>query len=227
MSKQFWIALAAIIVILGGVVFVTNHNKPASSSGSGKPTNHIEGSSPTGARLIEYGDYQCPVCGTFYQVTQEIVAKYDKKLIFQFRNLPLTSLHPNAFAAARAAEAAGLQNKYWQMHDLLYQNQSSWSQASDPLSYFDAYARTIGLNISKFDTDFSSDAVNRSINADLDAFAKTGDEMATPTYYLNGQRLSNLDLVDKSGQPSVDAFSKVIDTILSGKKYTPSTTLQQ
>src|SRR6185437_12222322 len=122
MSKQFWIILAAIIVILGGIVFVTNHNKPSTGAGNGKPTNHVEGISPTGAKLIEYGDYQCPVCGSFYSTVKQVAAKYDKTVVFQFRNLPLTSLHPNAFAAARAAEAAGLQGKYWEMHDMLYQN---------------------------------------------------------------------------------------------------------
>ena len=221
MSKQFWIILAAIIVILGGIVFVNNHNKPTANS-SGKPTSHIEGSSPTGATLIEYGDYQCSVCGTFYPTVKQIAAKYSKEVVFQFRNLPLTSLHPNAFAAARAAEAAGLQGKYWEMHDVLYENQSGWSTSSDPQATFDSYAKSLQLNIAKFDTDYASDAVNSAINADLNAFAKTGDEMATPTFYLNGQRLSNMDLIDKNGQPNVDAFSKVIDTILAHKKYTPT-----
>jgi len=224
MSKQFWIVLTAIIVILGGIVFVTNHNKPSTSVSNSQPTNHVEGSSPTGAKLIEYGDYQCPVCGTFYSTVKQVAAKYSKTVVFQFRNLPLTSLHPNAFAAARAAEAAGLQGKYWEMHDMLYENQASWASVSDPQTIFDGYARALSLTASKFDTDYASDTVNNAINADLNTFAKTGDEMATPTFYLNGQRLSNVDLIDKTGQPSVDAFSKVIDTILAHKKYTPTPT---
>lgn len=220
MSK-FWVILAGIIIIFGGVVYFTNHNKPVPTA-SGTPTNHVEGSSPTDAKLIEYGDYECPVCNAFYPTVKAVAAKYSTQVIFQFRNLPLTSIHPNAFAGARAAEAAGLQGKYWQMHDLLYENQSAWAQSSNPQPYFDSYAQSIGLNVSKFDTDFASDTVNNAINADLNAFAKTGAQMATPTFFMNGQLLSNVDLIDHNGNPSVDAFSKVIDMILAHKPYVPT-----
>lgn len=222
MSKQFWIALAAIAVILGGIVFVTNHTQNNQSSGaSGQPTNHTEGTSPEGVTLIEYGDYECPVCDTFYPVVKQVASKYSDKVVFQFRNLPLTSIHPNAFAGARAAEAAGLQGKYWQMHDMLYENQTAWATASDPLSYFDTYAKQISLNVSQFDTDYASEKVNGAINADLAAFKKTGDEMATPTFYLDGKKLNNQDLIDSSNRPSLDAFSKVIDAELAKKTPAP------
>ena len=219
MSKQFWIALAAIIVILGGVLFVTNHNKTTTGTNStnGTPTSHVEGASPEGVTLVEYGDYQCPVCSTFYAAVKQVAAQYSTKVVFQFRNLPLTSIHQNAFAAARAAEAAGLQGKYWEMHDLLYANQQAWSQSSDPQTAFTSYAQSLGLNVTKFNADYASEAVNSSINADLSAFAKTGDEMATPTFYLDGTKLDNLKLVDSTGQPSVDAFAKVLDAELARK----------
>lgn len=217
MSKQFWIALLVIAAVLVGIVFATNHNKSAAPTASGKPTSHLEGTSPEGVTLVEYGDYECPVCETFYPVVKQVAAKYSDKVIFQFRNLPLTSIHPNAFAAARAAEAAGLQGKYWGMYDLLYENQNSWVSASQPLSYFDNYARSLGLNMSQFDQDYASEAVNNAINADLSAFDATGDEKATPTFYLDGQKLDNAKLIDSSGQPTVDAFSKIIDAELAKK----------
>ena len=220
MSKTFWAALLAVAVILGGILFVTNHNRQGtgSTSGNGQPTNHVEGASPEGVTLVEYGDYQCPVCATFYAVTKQVAQKYSDRVVFQFRNLPLTSIHQNAFAAARAAEAAGLQNKYWQMHDLLYENQSAWSQSSNPLSIYDNFAASLGLDKTKFDQDYASEAVNAVINADVSEFNKTGDEMATPTYYLDGTKLDNLKLVDSNGNPSVDAFSKLIDAELAKKK---------
>lgn len=218
MSKQFWAALLIIAAILGGIVFITNHNKPGTATGStGQPTNHVEGTSPEGVKLVEYGDFQCPVCAEFYAVTKQVAQTYSDRIVFQFRNLPLTSIHQNAFAAARAAEAAGLQNKYWEMHDLLYRNQSSWAQSSNPLTIFDSYAQSLGLNKTKFDQDYASDAVNKSINADTAEFAKTGDDMATPTYYLDGKKLQNLELVDKNGSPSIDAFAKLIDAELAKK----------
>ena len=219
MSKQFWIALVVIAAVLGGIVFFTNHNKPASTGSNGKPTSHIEGSSPENITLVEYGDYECPVCASFYPVVKQVAAKYDTRVAFQFRNLPLTSIHPNAFAGARAAEAAGLQGKYFEMHDLLYENQNAWVSASNPLPNFETYARSLGLNISKFDTDYASDSVNSAVNADLNAFNKTGDDMATPTFYLDGKKLDNTKLIDSSGSPSVDAFSKLIDAELAKKAH--------
>jgi protein-disulfide isomerase len=206
-------------------LFVTNHNNHNTPTGaSGTPTSHIEGTSPEGVKLVEYGDYECPVCATFYQTVKQVAVQYNTKVQFQFRNLPLTSIHPNAFAGARAAEAAGLQGKFWEMHDLLYTNQSAWANASNPKPAFDSYAQQLGLNVTKFDTDYASDTVNRAINADLNAFSQTGDEMATPTFYLDGTKLDNLKLVDSSGTPTVDAFAKVLDAELA--KKAPSTTKQ-
>lgn len=216
MSKQFWVALAVIAAILIGIVVVTNRTNSTTSSG-GKPTSHVEGTSPQGVTLVEYGDYECPVCETFYATVKQVAAKYNDKIVFQFRNLPLTSIHPNAFASARAAEAAGMQGKYWEMHDLLYENQNSWVSASQPLSTFDSYARTLGLNVSQFDKDYASEAVNKAINADLSAFDATGDEKATPTFYLDGKKLDNTQLINGSNQPTIDAFSKVIDAELAKK----------
>lgn len=217
MSKQFWIALLVIAAILGGILFVSNRHKPPTGGSSGTPTQHVEGKGTTGVKLVEYGDYECPVCGSFYEAVKETAAKYSDQITFQFRNLPLTQIHQNAFAGARAAEAAGLQNKYWEMHDLLYTNQNAWSQASDPKSFFDNYASQLGLNITRFDADYASESVNNAINADLNAFHQTGDDMATPTFYLDGKKLDNTKLVDASGQPSVTAFSTVIDAEIAAK----------
>jgi protein-disulfide isomerase len=219
MSKQFWIALTAIVVILGAIVFVTNHNKGTNNTptSTGQPTNHVEGSTTSGVTLVEYGDYECPVCADFYVTTKQVAAQYKDKIIFQFRNLPLTSLHQNAFAAARAAEAAALQNKFWEMHDTLYENQTAWASANSPQSYFNSYATQLGLDLNRFKQDYASAKVNDTINADLAAFKKTGDDMATPTYYLDGKKLNNADLFDATGKPSVSAFSKLIDAEIAKK----------
>lgn len=218
MSKQFWVALLIIAALLGGILVVSSHNKPKTPVSSGKPTNHIEGGSPLGITLVEYGDYQCPVCGSFYATVKQVAATYSSQIVFQFRNLPLTEIHQNAFAGARAAEAAGLQNHYWQMHDLLYENQSAWTRSANPQSFFDTYARSLGLNVSQFDQDYASDAVNNAINADLATFAKTGDEMATPTFFLDGTKLNNAQLIDANGQPGIGAFSQVINAEIAKKQ---------
>lgn len=218
MSKQFWIVLLVIAAILGGILFVSNHNqKKTPSSAPGKVTEHVEGKGITGVKLVEYGDYQCPICAEFYPAVKQAVAQYGDRITFQFSNLPLPQIHQNAFAAARAAEAAGLQGKYFEMHDLLYQNQSVWSGASNPQSFFETYARQLGLNVSQFQQDYASEQVNKAINADTAAFNKTGDELATPTFYLDGKKLDNGKLFDSTNKPSVAAFTKIIDAEIAQK----------
>lgn len=197
MSKQFLAMIAVVVVLLGGVfIFTSKSSAPGStSSSSAKPTNHVEGSTASGVKLVEYGDYECPYCGGYYPYVKQAVEAYKDKIQFQFRNLPLTSLHKNAFAGARAAEAASLQGKFWEMHDKLYENQdpngkTGWVASDDPFNqYFANYARQLGLDAAKFKTDFASSAVNNSINADLAAFKKTGFEQSTPTFVLDGKQI--------------------------------------
>ncbi|MDB5161048.1 MAG: Na+/H+ antiporter, NhaA family protein nonfunctional [Candidatus Saccharibacteria bacterium] len=214
--------LGAIVIIFVAFFIVAKgsgtKNSPSPDSRA-TPTSHIEGNGSKNVTLVEYGDYQCPICGIYYQPLKAVAAQFNNEIHFQFRNLPLTSVHPNAFAAARAAEAAGMQNKYWEMHDLLYQNQSDWSVSSSPLTIFQGYASTLGLDTAKFKSDYASSKVNDSINADLAAFNKTGQQMATPTFFLDGQYLPNANVSDsRTGQPSVDKFAAVLQAEINKKK---------
>lgn len=210
MSKQFAAILAAIVIVLGGIFLVSsNDSKSGSGSSSAQPTNHVEGSTSTGVKLVEYGDYQCPFCGQFYPLVKQVAEQYKDKIQFQFRNLPLTQLHKNAFAAARAAEAASLQGKFWEMHDKLYENQDpngqqGWVVSSDPLNqYFVSFASSIGLNTNQFKTDYVSSKVNDAVNADIKEFKKTGLDESTPTFFLDGKQI-------KPGY-SITDFQKAID----------------
>lgn len=224
MTKQFWGIIAAVVIVLGGIFFITNHSSAPGSSAS--PTHHVHGSTQYGITLVEYGDYQCPACASYEPTVEQAYAKYKDEVQFQFRNLPLTSLHPNAFAGARAAEAAALQNKFWEMHDLLYQENEqyvasngtlkTWINSSSPSSYFTKYAQQLGLNVDQFKKDYASSKVNNAINADLAAFKATGKDEATPTFFLNGKQVSMAD--PKTGQPSLDQFSKVLDAAIAAKK---------
>src|SRR5581483_10583175 len=140
--------LAAIIIVFVGIIVVSG-NKSGSGSGgnaTGNLTNHVEGQGQAGVTLVEYGDYECPFCGQYYPIVKQVEQEFDQQIHFQFRNFPLVSIHQNAFAGARAAEAAALQNKFWEMHDTLYQNQTQWSQSSDPTTFFNQYAQQLGLN---------------------------------------------------------------------------------
>jgi protein-disulfide isomerase len=219
-DRRFATIIAVIVLIFVGV-FVATKNSGSDNSGSNnsaQPSNHVEGQNQKHVTLVEYGDYECPVCEVYYQPLKEVYSQFSQDIQFQFRNLPLTSLHPNAFAAARAAEAAGMQGKYWEMHDKLYENQSDWASVNAPLSNFSLYASEIGINVNQFKQDYSSQKVNDTINADIAAFTKTGQEMATPTFFLDGKYVQNGAFVDpKTSQPSPDKFAEVIKAEIAKK----------
>jgi protein-disulfide isomerase len=116
-----------------------------------------------------------------------------------------------------------MQGKFWEMHDLLYENQdpygqSGWVASKDPLSdYFVKYAEQLGLNTATFKKDFASTAVNTRINADLDEFKATKEQLSTPTFFLNGKKIDSSSLLSNQ-QPNIDAFSKVLDKALTDVK---------
>ncbi|HEY5668293.1 MAG TPA: thioredoxin domain-containing protein [Candidatus Saccharimonadales bacterium] len=210
MDKRFWAIIGVIIAIFAGVLWINGNKNDnnGQASGNAQPTSHLKGNTTSAVKFVEYGDYQCPYCAQYQPVLSQVFQKYKDTVSFQFRNLPLTQIHQNGLAGARAAEAADLQGKFWEMHDLLYQNQNSWAQSSNPLSMFDAYAQQLGLNASQFDKDFASSKVNDRINADKAEFNKTGQQLSTPTFFLNGKKITATTL---------DEFSKLIDEALKNK----------
>lgn len=195
MDKRFVTILLLVVVVLGGIFFIGRSKSPdtASTGSTGTVSNHTTGQNAKNVSLVVYGDFQCPVCGQFFPIEKQVVDSFSKDISFQFLHFPLDSIHPNARAASRAAEAAGLQGKFFEMHDLLYQNQSSWNTASDPLAVFTSFATSLGLDSAKFKSDFASETVNGTINADLKQGNGKG-VTGTPTYYLNGQKLDNGDI---------------------------------
>lgn len=194
MTKQFWAVIAVIILIFVGVFMLTGNKKSSTSTStksSSAASQHIRGSASSGVILVEYGDFQCPYCYQYAPTVNKAVEQFKDQVQFQFRNFPLVNAHPNAFAAARAAEAAGKQGKYWEMHDALYAtaNWQVWTTATDPTQYFNTYAQQLGLDVTKFKTDFASSAVNDTINADMAEGTKL-DVQGTPTYFINGKQVT-------------------------------------
>lgn len=213
MDKRFLAILGIVVIVFGGIFYL---NASRTKTTTGTPTTHVFGKVGSKVKFVEYGDFQCNVCQTYDATTSAVRTKYADRVEFQFRNLPLTQIHPNAFAAARAAEAADKQGKFWEMHDLLYSynNWLSWTTATDPTPIFSQYATQLGLNVDTFTTDFKSTTVNDSINADVAEFDKLKLDKATPTFILNGQKVDLSRLVDSSKAPSVTAFSAVLDEAL-------------
>ncbi len=211
MSNRFFITLLVVIAVVAGVFTFTKHkNNPTTNNATAsQPTSHTEGSTKSGVVLIEYGDYQCPACGQYYPIVKQVFDKYKDRITFQFRNFPLVQIHQNAFASARAAEAADKQGKYWEMHDLLYENQQTWSTATNPTSYFAAFAQQLGLNVTQFQTDMQSSEVSGQINADISEAQKIGAN-STPTFVLDGKKL-------EKNPTSVDDFNKLIEDAIKAK----------
>ena len=138
--------------------------------------------------LEEYGDYQCPPCGLLYPVLKDIEHEYGKQLQIVFHQFPLTKIHKNAMNAARAAEAARIQGKFWEMHDRLYRNQNAWKDLDDPRPVFLQYATELGLNADRFSRDMNSPEVEQRITADMQKGTSVG-VTGTPTVFIEGQML--------------------------------------
>src|SRR5262245_46888016 len=137
----------------------------ASQGSAGLKRPNVKVSSPV--ILEEYGDYQCPPCGQLYPELKQIEKEYGNQVQIIFHHFPLMRMHKNALIAARAAEAARNQNKFWEMHDLLYRNQKQWSESDDAQTIFLSYARQLNLNADQFTRDLSSNLIDQKISADM------------------------------------------------------------
>ena len=146
--------------------------------------DHILGSEDASVTLVEYGDYECPHCGRAYWIVKKVQEKMGDRLRFVFRNFPLTQAHPNALRAAEAAEIAATQDKFWEMHNRLYENQNALDDES-----LIGYAKGIGLNVEKFTEDLRSDTFEEKVRADFMGGVESGVN-GTPTFFINGVRFN-------------------------------------
>ena len=138
--------------------------------------------------LEEFGDFECPPCGALHPVLKTMKSEFGSRLVIVFREYPMTTLHPHAMDAARAAEAAGLQGKFWEMHDLLYENQRAWHDAPNAGLLFEEYATRIGLNLDRFRHDATSNIVDQRIRLDRERGQWIG-VIGTPTVFLDGREV--------------------------------------
>lgn len=200
------IGLATVVLIIGGAFWLGQSSsksavQTASSSADPKllirSDSHQTASGSAQPTIVEFGDYQCPACGQ-----AEPIVEQARKLNanFVFRNFPLPQ-HRNALISAEAAEAAGEQGKFWEMHDRLYQNQTEWSESTDALTIFTGYAKDLGLDTTKFKDEVTSNKFADQINQDKNDGLALGVD-STPTFFINGQKLV--------GVPSLDDFKNAI-----------------
>lgn len=164
-------------------------SRPALKEEAGAEPPHALGSPNAPVTLEEFGDFECPPCGLLHPILKSLETEFGPaKLRIIFREFPLVPTHVHALAAARAAEAAGLQGKFWEMHDMIYEHQKDWHEAFDVRPIFEGYAKTIGLDVEQFRRDIGSEIVERRIFLD----GKRGHSLGvngTPTVFLNGREV--------------------------------------
>jgi protein-disulfide isomerase len=187
--------IAAVIAAAGIALYLSRQGTQAGSpvgdvaaaqGGSG----HIRGAADAPITLVEYGDYQCPTCGLYHPIITELLSRYNGKLKLEYHHFPLISIHPNAWIAAKAAEAAAEQGKFWEMHDLLYERQQEWSPSPNAEAIVLQYALHLGLDSNRFMQAIRSPETDARVAADV----TRGNSVVqgTPTFILNGEVIRDL-----------------------------------
>lgn len=197
--KRFAPFLIIAVVLLGGLIAIwmfsrsspsnPPRNAPTPEQGSTPPgaqPPHIRGNPNAPVTLEEFADFQCASCGYYHPELKKIEAEYGDRLRVIFRENPLLPRHQHSLVAAQAAEAAGLQGRFWEMHDKLYENQKAWSESKDVVPLFVDYAKQIGLDADRFMRDLNGEVVVQRVFQDgkrSHALGVTG----TPTFFVNGK----------------------------------------
>jgi protein-disulfide isomerase len=175
----------------------------ALSGKSGTESMHIRGNPKAPVTLEEFGDFQCPPCGSFAAFLHELEKEYDSRLRVVFRNFPLP-VHEHAREAALAAEAAGMQGKFWEMHDTLYREQPNWSKAPNARELFESYAGTIGLKLDQFKKDMDGEKAKARVDTDHARGESLGVKV-TPSLFINDRPVDQKDKNPEGVRAAINA----------------------
>ena len=173
------------------------------SARSNAESAHVRGNPDAPVTLEEFADFQCPPCGSFAGFGEELLKEYDSRLRIVFRHFPL-ALHEHAREAALAAEAAGLQGHFWEMHDVLYREQAAWTKAPNARELFESYAGTIGLNLDQFRKDMDGEKARERVDADHARGDSLGIKV-TPTVFINNQPVDPKDKNPEGVRAAINA----------------------
>lgn len=186
-----FLSFTLVIIIVGVLLFSRDANTQLNTNIPEEnlisSNSNILGPQNAKVTLVEFSDYECPACGAVHPVVKQLLEKNKEQIRFVYRHFPLPQ-HPDAVVAAEAAEAAGIQGKYWEMHNKLFENQKSLTK-EDILKY----AKELILDLAKFQKDWESEAIKQQIAEDLSAGNKIGINQ-TPTFFLNGKKLSSFSV---------------------------------
>lgn len=216
-NKILWWAGGIALVIFSVWFLVAVMNNPSSSSTTSaaltapgpKPTDMTYGNAKSKVVLTEYADFQCPGCGAYYPIVKQLTQNYKDKILFVYRFFPLENVHRNALQASEAGFAASKQDKFWPMHDILFEHQNDWAELTDPTSNFISYAQQVGLNVDQFKKDMTSSATESYIKSQEQAALDLGLP-GTPSFFINGKQIQN--------PAGYDAFKQLIDNALAQAK---------
>ena len=183
--------LGAILITVVLLTIYDSVFSPAPSVDEVVETDVIKGNPDAKLTLVKYSDFQCPACRAQHESIRKIWPQIKGSVRFVYRHFPLSNIHPHAITAARYAEAAGKQGKFWELHDIFFDRQSQWSRVGDVKPIFDGYVAELKLDKTQFEKDLASDAVKDKVASDSQS-AKKAQAASTPTLFLNGELLRNV-----------------------------------
>jgi protein-disulfide isomerase len=206
----FIIVGAVALILAGSLVMLYRAKRPpvptAGAGGENTPGFHVRGEASAPVTLEEFGDFECPPCGKIAEALLQVEKDYGSKLRVIFRQFPL-AMHAHAEEAAFASEAAARQNRFWEMHDLLYREQAVWSKSTDVPSLFKEYARKIGLDVERFEKDMRSPEVRARVDSDQKLGLSRG-VTSTPTLFINNTALPATSLNSPAIHAAIDEALK-------------------
>jgi NhaA family Na+:H+ antiporter len=204
------VAAVALTTFAAGFALYRSKKTSAPSAAAGDATGlHVRGKANAAVTIEEFGDFQCPPCGTMAGVLHKLEAEYGSRLRLIFHHFPL-AMHANARIAAIASEAAHEQGRFWDMHDVLYKEQALWSKATDATALFNGYAGSIGLDVERFKKDMAKPEVAARVDADQKLGTSRG-VTSTPTLFVN-------NVVIPATELNPEALHKKIEAALGGKE---------
>lgn len=199
--KNVWLLVGSLgvtllIVIAVAFMFTKKVNAPVLPSDAATvlgDARFSKGKTDAKITIVEFSDLQCPACKAAQPLVDEILKEASDSARFVYRQYPLRTVHKNAFIAAKAAEAAGVQGKFWEMHDKLFETQSDWEEDADPTSHFEGYAKDLSLNVDQWNKDFQDKDLETHITKD-EQDGNTLGVNATPTFFVNNIKTDVSDL---------------------------------
>lgn len=194
--KKNWITILFVaVIVFAAILLMRQPSTPAEKGdlgelGTVRESDWVKGNKQADMVLIEYGDFQCSACASYEPILQQLQQEFGDRIAFVYRHFPLRSIHANAEITSRAAEAAGEQGRFWEMHDVLYTQQIEWSDRPDALTLIRGYAEALGLDVDKFNSDIEKQDIADRVDEDYRSAVKIGLSY-TPSFILDGKVLDN------------------------------------